>query len=142
MKPVRSSFPNALSPRRRRPSSVLVAACRSVAALPLSLSPLAAPWPPFRCPCRRLPSTPDHYTPTGFDRRGMTEKYVSPVERHIPIYTHTRHTAAPKGRGALTSLRPSRSRRCCGPSSEYVRPPTAPDPFDVIGEVPTPSNLG
>ena len=42
MKPVRSSFPNALSPRRRRPSSVLVAACRAVAALPLSLSPLAA----------------------------------------------------------------------------------------------------
>ena len=62
MKPVRSSFPNALSPLRRRPSSVLVAACRAVAALPLSLSPLAAlgalplslsplavPWPPFRC---------------------------------------------------------------------------------------------
>ena len=43
MKPVRSSFPNALSPRRRRPASVLVAACRAVAALPLSLSPLAAP---------------------------------------------------------------------------------------------------
>ena len=55
MKPVRSSFPNALSPCRRRPSSVLVAACRAVAALPLSLSSLAVQWPPFPCPCRRLP---------------------------------------------------------------------------------------
>ena len=85
MKPVRSSFPNALSPRRRRPSSVLVAACRAVAALPLSCS--------------------------------LTNLYI-----------HTRHTAAHKGRGALTSLRPSSPRRCCGTSSEYVRPPTAPGP--------------
>ena len=58
MKPVRSSFPNALSPRRRRPSSVLVAACRAVAALPLSLSSLAVQWPPAAvlvAACRAVP---------------------------------------------------------------------------------------
>ena len=72
MKPVRSSFP---TPSRR-----------AVVALPLCLSPLAVPWPPSRCPCRRLPCSgrpsavlvaacravlllkPNHYT-----RLGSTE---------------------------------------------------------------------
>ena len=112
MKPVRSSFPNALSPRRRRPSSVLVAACRAVAALPLSLSPLAAlaalpSLSPLAAPCR---------------------SYYSAVLLLKPTYIYTHATRHTKDAGrSPASVRPA-SRRCCGTSSEYVRPPTAPDP--------------
>ena len=114
MKPVRSSFPNALSPCLRRPASVLVAACRAVAALPLSLSPLAA-----------LAALPLSLSPLAAPCRS----YYSAVLLLKPtyIYTHAipRHTKD-AGRSPA-SVRPA-SRRCCGTSSEYVRPPTAPDP--------------
>ena len=111
MKPVRSSFPNALSPRRRRPSSVLVAACRAVAALPLSLSPLVAlaalplSLSPLAAPCRSYYSAilllkPNHYNRTGFDRRGIDRNSMSPRSSAIYIYTHTPHRGTQRTRGA------------------------------------------
>ena len=113
MKPVRSSFPNALSPLRRRPSSVLVAACRAVAALPLSLSPLAA-----------LAALPLSLSPLAAPCRS----YYSAVLLLKPTYIYTHATRHTKDAGrSPASVRPA-SRRYCGTSSEYVRPPTAPDP--------------